>query len=207
MPSWLNNAVLLFACINLYGCATLYDGVTGPKEIHITSTPEDAQVVFEDKDTCKTPCDARLFEVKEQKIIVTSPGQPPQEIQLVTRINPVFWVNLIGLQWGVVGMAIDWYDHHMWTFVEDTFHLDFAPQKPEVQPEAEPAQELPNSPELVRIKEMYPEEYMERQVRNYYGDRKDVARIVIRLYKIMIEMLRNGEKLDVDEAVRRDQFS
>ncbi len=226
MRSFLNNVVLLFAStslFSLFGCATIYEGVTGPHAVNFTSEPSGATVRFDNGDECETPCEREVHRYRAQPVEIELIGYKSQTINLERRIHYGFWFNALLGSFGLVTAVVDIAAGHLMTFTEFDHHiellkseseagpkLDEAPLPPKDSPAIEtnnppePASLHPSATALRIVKESFSEEYMKRVVRQYYGDRPDSGQIVNRIYLILATMYDSKEALDVDEAVRRD---
>ena len=213
--SLLNKGVWLFACtslsLTLSGCATIYDGITGPDEVSFNSSPEGATVSFADNTECITPCKHRFQPIEDQLVKVQLDDFPEVQLKLERRIHYGFWFNALLGGLGFVTAAVDLFAGTMWTFDRSEYFAKFKakrkPPPPPAQPPPKPAlPALPDTVAMRRIRERYPEDYMRRIATQYYGEREDQGAIIVRLYLLLLQMDHDRETLDVDEAVRRDHY-
>lgn len=205
----------LFACISLLatlttGCATIVVGVAGDDETEFSSEPTGAVVTVANGQSCTTPCKLVVKPIVTQQVKASLDGYVDQEDTLVRRIAYPFWGNILFGSLGLITAAVDWLDHHIWTYESDKMHfaLESDDEEAAETPPAAASQDVPESAALRRLKQSYPEDYMLEQIRNYYGGQTAEVnkQILARLYKLMLHMQAQGDDVDVDEAVRQDRF-
>ncbi len=79
---------------------------------------------------------------------------------------------------------------------------------PPEAPPPPPEEPLPPSPEAKKLEGRVPDEYVDREIELYYGalSPKKAELVKRHLYKILLEMQQNGERPDIDEAVKTEKF-
>jgi hypothetical protein len=219
--SWQNIVASWFAFISLLlisSCATLFN--SGDPAVAFSSDPEGAQIKVEPQNSrCTTPCTLVLNKKSDHWASASLDGSEAEQKHLARSVTPSFWLNLLGLIYGVIGMGVDWATGDMWT-LPTNIHFDLVNEDTDDEDEQEatvvdePSSQqkysrIPDSPELLAMKLKFKESYIARQVRYYYGKLKvqEKWHAVDRIYLILMEMERKGERLDPDEAVRRDHFN
>ena len=209
------SAVWLFACISLLAtlttaCATIVVGVAGDDETEFSSEPSGAVITVANGQSCTTPCKLVVRPIVNQQVKATLDGYDDKEDTLVRRIAYPFWGNILFGSLGLITAAIDWLDHHIWTYESDKVHFALASDAEEAAkaPPTTVPQDVAESAALGRLKKSYPEDYMLEQIRNYYGGQTAEVNqnILARLYKLMLQMQTQGDDVNVDEAVRQDRF-
>ena len=67
---------------------------------------------------------------------------------------------------------------------------------------------LPRTPAAQHVKEAVPEAAIDREITLYYGSVQGKRRETLkrRLYNIMLEQVKNGDRADIDEAVKTERF-
>lgn len=213
IAGWLS---VCFSLILLSGCATYMN--KNRMVVGIESVPTKAKV-FNDSSSvpiCVTPCEFKITKGGKQKLRISWQGNPPQTVEVKRSVHPGFWFNFFFGPGVIIAMPIDVLTGSMFRPSHKAILAQFDPnltngeeEEEEAEPELQGYQRLPDTPELRRVKEQFPESVMREQIDHYYGPQKDEEayfRLIDRLYLIMIDMYRAGERLDSDEAVRRDQF-
>jgi hypothetical protein len=185
--------------------------------VGIESNPPKARVFADNgqESVCVTPCEYKITKGGKHRLEIRWRENPPQTVEVKRSIHPGFWFNFFFGPGVIIAMPIDALTGAMFRpshkAILAQFDPNLSPEEEEEDDEPAPQgfQRLPDTPELRRIKEQFPEEYMRAQVELYYGAQKsdeDYFRLIDRLYLIMINMYRADERLDADEAVRRDHF-
>lgn len=214
-----STAAWSFASISLLtatGCSTIF-GPKQPYTVEFKSTPEGGAGVATEtgKAICKTPC-RHTFPpaLRSEKITAQLEGYSSVPQLLRRRIHFSFWFNFAGL----IGFPIDMITGNLWalsprvmTFKMVSNEGEEVNEEPAAAPE-EPAapkkyKRIPDTPQLRRIKEVFPESYLADQVRYYYGEPANIEerfKVYDHIYLELIAADNASERLDVDEAIRRD---
>lgn len=209
----------LFVCsssVFFGGCATYLN--KNRMVVGIESDPPKAKVFVGDSNEhiCLTPCEYKIEKGGRHRLKIVWQANPAQTLEVKRSMHPGFWLNFLFGPGVILGMPIDFFTgsafrpNYKGVFVR--FDPSLTNDEAEEQEEKEQYsyQRLPNTPELLRIKEQFPEDYMRDQIDKYYGpqaNEETYFRIIDRLYLVMIDMYRAGERLDSDEAIRRDLHS
>ena len=186
--------------------------------VGIESTPPKAKVFVAGtkEPLCVTPCEYKITKGGVQKLEIRWQDAPPQFVDVKRSMHPGFWFNFFFGPGVVIGMPVDMLTSSVFRPNYKGILVQFDPTLTNGEEEEEEEEEedktytrLPDTAELRRVKEQYPEPEVKAQIDLYYGpqiDDETYFRLIDRLYLIMINMYRAGERLDIDEAIRRDHF-
>lgn len=184
--------------------------------VGIESDPPKARVYVDSSTTpiCLTPCEYKIDGSGIRKLEMKWGTNPPQSVSVKRSMHPGFWFNFFFGPGVLIGMPVDMLTSSVFRPSYKGIFIQFdknlkGDAEDEPTEELSGYQRLPDTAELRRIKEQFPEEYMQEQVVLYYGTfetTEQYYRMIDRLYLIMINMLHNDDHLDIDEAVRRDHF-
>lgn len=184
--------------------------------VGIESDPPKAKVYVDGgkEHICVTPCEYKLETKGLHNLEMRWGANPPQSVSVKRTMHPGFWFNFFFGPGVLIGMPVDMLTSSVFRPNYKGIFIQFDPTlkgEEEEEPEVIPSgyQRLPDTAELRRVKEQFPEEYMRDQVELYYGTLENEVsyfKMIDRLYLIMINMYRDDDRLDIDEAVRRDYF-
>lgn len=208
----------LSACFSLFllsGCATYMN--KNKLELGIETVPPRAKVFLDinKEHICVTPCVYKVDKGGTHRLQIKWGSAPPKHVEVKRQVHPGFWFNFFFGPGVLIAMPIDMLTGSVfrpnYKGILAQFDPNFKVEEEEEEEEVELQgyQRLPDTPELRRVKEQYPEDVMRDQITQYYGAQKDEEsyfRMIDRIYLIMIDMNRAGERLDSDEAIRRDHF-
>lgn len=218
-----NIVGLLFGFISLWllvGCATVFNRSAG--KMAFSSEPNGAQIVLQDgQEICRAPCEKRLEVAKRIELMAQKDGYQSGHKTVLRRVHYTFYLNFIFGGFGLVGLAYDWLSGNMYSLNAYKVHFDLTKngdgdhqkemegQDQGIDEEDKSGSRLRNTPELVRMKERFSEAYLRKEIVYFYGsmDETKISETMDRIYLILIDMENEGERLDLDEAIRRDQFN
>jgi hypothetical protein len=209
---WLS---VYFSSYLFTGCATYLN--KNRMVVGIESIPTKAKVYLAGtkEHLCVTPCEYKITKGGIQKLEIRWQGAPAQFVDVKRSMHPGFWWNFFFGPGVVIGMPIDmltssvFRPNYKGIFVQFDPTLTIEEEEEEVEEVDDTYVRLPDTPELRRVKEQFPEDEVRKQIDLYYGPQADdetYFRLIDRLYLIMINMYRASERLDIDEAIRRDHF-
>jgi len=163
---------------------------------------------------CITPCEYKISKGGIQKLEIRWQDAPPQFVNIKRSMHPGFWFNFFFGPGVIIGMPIDMLTNSVFRPNYKGVLVEFDTNLTSDEEDEEEEKEnfysrLPDTPELRRVKEQFPETEVKSQIDLFYGSQaneEDYFRLIDRLYLILIDMYRAGERLDSDEAIRRDHF-
>lgn len=94
----------LCASFLLTSCATVFTGADDM--LAFKSEPDGAKVFYKDVEKCTTPCETKINRsMSKQSVVFKKEGYQDQEVQLVSKFNPITLINIAA--GGIIGMGID----------------------------------------------------------------------------------------------------
>jgi hypothetical protein len=222
--SWPSIVAWLFVCISLFlqtSCATLFNHGRA-MDVKIQTEPEGARIQLSGGagECVKSPCVLNLNKDQGVNIVAKLQGFDESNFYLESRLSNWTLLNILWFTWPpiVIGFAVDYLSGSMWTLETDEVLIRMHPtieEEPEPEPEAEeekptepPCQELPVSADLAKVREAYADEFIMEQIDFYRGKLSADAKCKTKnlVLKNLMEMQKSGERLDIDEAFRREYF-
>lgn len=214
---WPGIAVLLFVFTsNLSACASIFN--KAGNTISFESDPEGAEVSIEYISRCKTPCQTKLDVRYDHIAKLSLEGYDDSYVFIKRSMDARFFLNFLLYPVGLLGAAYDWYTAKMWKFKDREFSVALTETAPEEEIEITEFQEESNSQDVSRfensedylyITQFFEPDYLIEQITLYYGSlsEEQLQAKMDRIYEILISMYRNGEQINLDEAMRREHFN
>jgi hypothetical protein len=191
-------------------------------DVEILTEPEGARIQLSGgAGGCdKAPCVLRLDKSVGVNITAKLKGFDESNFYLESRLSNWTFVNLLWFQWIpiVIGVGIDYFTGSIWTLETDEVTIRLHPTveaEPEPEPEEEEpkpdeplCQELPPSSELTKVRERFSDEFILEQIGFYRGNLTADAKCKTKnlVLKNLVDMLKTEDRLDIDEAFRREYF-
>lgn len=110
----------------LQACASIFSGKTQP--VSFDSEPSEVTVTINGRVMGKTPLTTQLKKEKNQVITFEKEGYKTQTRSLDTRITGWFWVNTLGLTYGLFSSTTDRLNGSMYQYAPNRYYVNLVPK-------------------------------------------------------------------------------